>query len=104
MSEFQWGQFGGAIVPCLIITMILYAATGGWPKSIGKIVFISIMAAILQVLLYAVGSSISAQAAPRLAGAQFYLFWQFVIGIVDYFRFRRTKPKAIDIERAEPKF
>jgi hypothetical protein len=105
MNAYQWGQLGGALFACIIVTMLLYAGTGSWPKSIGKIIFINCIGAILEVLLYAVGSGISAEAIPSFRGAPFYLFWQLVIGIIDFIKFRRAAHTAlVPREREEPRF
>jgi hypothetical protein len=105
MNAYQWGQLGGASVPCVVVTMLLYGASGGWPKSTGKIIFISCIAAILEVLISALGAGISAEATPSFRSAPFYLFWQLVIGIIDYIRFRRAaRGVSAPRERTEPRF
>jgi hypothetical protein len=64
MTAYHWGQAGGALIICTIVTLLLHGASRTWPKSVSKIVFINCIAAIIEVLLSAVGNGISAEATP----------------------------------------
>src|SRR6266481_2076769 len=96
MTPYQIGQAGGAILGCAILTALLYGVTTSWPKSISKLIFINCIALVLEILLSAVGSGISAEAMPTFTGAPFYLFGQMVIAAIDLFRFyRRGTPTSV---------
>ena len=51
----------GALIASPILTLLLHAFSRSWPTSYGKVIFLSIIAAILAVLLAAVGGAEAAR-------------------------------------------
>jgi hypothetical protein len=106
MNAYQWGQLGGAFFSSGILTAILYGGAASWPSSTAKVIFINTTAAILAVLLQAVGHGISAQSTPSFSTAPFCVVAQIVIAlfIFLFISFRRNARQLPPRDRIEPRF
>ena len=105
MAAYQIGQFFGALIACGVVTGLLHAGASTWPASIGKAVFINIIAAIIEILLSAIGRGFSAASTPDFSDAPIYVVAQLIIVVVYFIRIRRSpRGEARASERRDSKF
>src|SRR5271169_3091050 len=97
------GQLAGAFFACGLVIAILYGGAASWPTSIAKLVFLNIIAVVIEVLLHAVGNGISTESTPSFRAAPFYGVAQLLIALFFFFRSRksRSEPRG---SRIEPRF
>jgi hypothetical protein len=86
MSIYHVTYFIGCFIASFFLAGILYLCTRSWPGRYGKAFFVHSIAAIIAVLLSAIGNADGGP--PNFSTAGYYLLSQAVLLVADFARLR----------------